>query len=310
MWNERRALNLVTVNNRFARMITLNFISLIMSAIIFAAWIVLCFFALFVGYMIETWWYVLIIIIPYGFGLFSSSRCYGKSKRYYYYDYDPVKRADGDEKTINIAANLMWNSWANKAASGMFIATDVIINYSLFEIIATIASAFMVWANIEAIQICIAFGIQEELSIALIVITVVLLITSRVLTWASVGLLANNCHEIEREYNQIMADRKREEEAEQKFADRSRRRVDDVKQLLAESGFKFFLKYYQQIVRLGIKDVVVEEDYSPTEIAERLKAAKKLIDSGLAPAAAQQILEKFSDLLTSEEKEIALRIAG
>ena len=54
----------------------------------------------------------------------------------------------------------------------------------------------------------------------------------------------------------------------------------------------------------------MEEDYSPTEIAERLKAAKKLIDSGLAPAAAQQILEKFSDLLTSEEKEIALRIAG
>ena len=137
-----------------------------------------------------------------------------------------------------------------------------------------------------------------------------MLIVPRVLTWASVGLLANNCHEIEREYNQIMADRKREEEAEQKFADRSRRRVDDVKQLLAESGFKFFLKYYQQIVRLGIKDVVVEEDYSPTEIAERLKAAKKLIDSGLAPAAAQQILEKFSDLLTSEEKEIALRIAG
>ena len=124
------------------------------------------------------------------------------------------------------------------------------------------------------------------------------------------GLLANNCHEIDREYNQIMADRKREEEAEQKFADRSRRRVDDVKQLLAESGFKFFLKYYQQIVRLGIKDVVVEEDYSSTEITERLKAAKKLIDSGLAPAAAQQILEKFSDLLTSEEKEIALRIAG
>ncbi len=310
MWNERHALNLVTVNNRFARMITLNFISLIMSAIILAGWMVLCFFALFVGYMVENWWYVLVIIIPYSFGLFSSSHCYGKSKRYYYYDYDPVKHADSNEKTINIAANLMWNSWSNKAASGMFIATDVIISYSLFEIIATIASAFMVWANMEAIQICMEFGIQEELSIALIVITVVLLITSRVLTWVGTGLLAQNCQCIEREYNLIMADRKREEAAEQKLVDQSRRMAADVKQLLSQSGFKFFLKYYPQLVRVGVRDVVVEEDYSPTEITERLKAAKKLIDSGLAAAAAQHILEKFSDLLTSEEKELALRIAG
>ena len=61
---------------------------------------------------------------------------------------------------------------------------------------------------------------------------------------------------------------------------------------------------------MGVRDVIVEEEYPPAEKTERLKAAKKLIDSGLAPAAAQLILEKFPDLLTSEEKELALRIVG
>lgn len=311
MQNEYNVSDLVTVNNRFARMVTLNFISFILSAIVLGAWFILWIIAMIMGTMGDAWGYGIILMGCYALAFASSSICYTKSKQYYREEYSSIKyTVDGEITTINIATNLMCNSWASKNNDFMFRTTDIIISYFLLEIFAIIASFFMVWVNIEAIQIVVSLGVEQEITIILCTISIILLVVSRVLIWAGTGLLVHNCRNIGTEYNTIMAERKRRNEAEQRIADESNLRATDVKQLLAESGFKFFLKYYPQLVRVGVRDVCVEEDYSPTEKAERLKAAKKLIDSGLAPAAAQQILEKFSDLLTSEEKALALRIAG
>ena len=314
MQNGQKVTKFVTINNRFSKIYSLNLASMILSAIIFSTWLILWLIASFGGYMSDNWWSGFIIEGIYALTGFSSLYCYGKAKRYYYYDYDPSGRADDNEKKVNVATNLMWNSWSIKTNTNSFITADILISYGLFELFATIASVFMVWANIKAIQVFILVGLQIgvplEFSIFICIVSVIMLIMSRVLIWASTGLLAQNCADVGREYNAIIAERKRRNEAEQRIADELNRREADVKLLLAESGFKFFLKYYPQLVRVGVRDVVVEEDYSPTEKNERLKAAKKLIDSGLAPVAAQQILEKFSDLLTSEEKELALRIAG
>lgn len=314
MQNGQKVTKFVTINNRFSKIYSLNLASMILSAIIFSTWLILWLIASFGGYMSDNWWSGFIIEGIYALTGFSSLYCYGKAKRYYYYDYDPSGCADDNEKKVNVATNLMRNSWSIKTNTNSFITADILISYGLFELFATIASVFMVWANIKAIQVFILVGLQLgvplEFSIFICIVSVIMLIMSRVLIWASTGLLAQNCADVGREYNSIMAERKRRNEAEQRIVDESNRREADIKQLLAESGFKFFLKYYPQLVRVGVRDVVVEEDYSPTEKNERLKAAKKLIDSGLAPVAAQQILEKFSDLLTSEEKELALRIAG
>ena len=314
MQNGQKVTEFDTINNRFSKIYSLNLASMILSAIIFSTWLILWLIASLGGYMSDNWWGGFIVEGIYALTFFSSSYCYGKSKRYYYYDYDPSECADDNEKKVNVAKNLMGNSWSTKTNTNSFITADILISYGLFELFATIASVFMVWANIIAIQLFIQVGLQLgvplEFSIFICIVTVIMLIMSRILIWASTGLLAQNCVDVGREYNAIIAERKSRNEAEQRIADESNRREADVKQLLAESGFKFFLKYYPQLVRLGVRDVYVEEDYAPAEKESRLKAAKKLIDSGLASAAAQQILEKFSDLLSSKEKEVALRIAG
>ncbi len=310
MQNEYKVSDLVAVNNRFAKMVTLNFVSLILSAIVLGAWFILWIVAMITGTMGDAWVYGTILMACYALTLASSSICHTKSKQYYCEEYNSINYAvDGEITTINIATNLMYNSWASKNSDVMFRTTDIIISYCLLEIFATIASFFMVWINIEAIKVVIELDIQV-FGVTILILTVVTLLVSRVLIWVSTGLLAQNCSDVGRKYNTIMAERKRRNEAEQKIADESNQRAADVKQLLAESGFKFFLKYYPQLVRVGVRDVIVEEEYLPAEKTERLKAAKKLIDSGLAPAAAQLILEKFPDLLTSEEKELALRIVG
>lgn len=66
----------------------------------------------------------------------------------------------------------------------------------------------MVWINIEAIKVVIELDIQV-FGVTILILTVVTLLVSRVLIWASTGLLAQNCADVGRKYNAIMAERKR-----------------------------------------------------------------------------------------------------
>ena len=71
-------------------------------------------------------------------------------------------------------------------------------------------------------------------------------------------------------------------------------------QLLEKSGFKFFIKYYEQIKNLPLRDVEIEENYSPAEREERLNAAKKIIDSNLTLIAINEIMANYK--LTPEQQ--------
>lgn len=71
--------------------------------------------------------------------------------------------------------------------------------------------------------------------------------------------------------------------------------------LIEKCGAKFFIKYYKQIDRLTIRDVIIQENYSLDEKEERLHAAKKIIESGLAEFTLNQILVQFCDMLDETE---------
>lgn len=71
---------------------------------------------------------------------------------------------------------------------------------------------------------------------------------------------------------------------------------------------KFFLKYYKLLLLLPVRDVEINENYTPEEKNERLTAAKSLIEQGFSKYAAQHILDNYADLLTDDEKAIAREI--
>lgn len=78
--------------------------------------------------------------------------------------------------------------------------------------------------------------------------------------------------------------------------------------LIKKCGVRFFIKYYRQIKRLSLRDVVVSENYTPAERTERIFAAKKLIDLNLTEFALIEILKEYSDVLSKNEIEQAKSI--
>lgn len=71
---------------------------------------------------------------------------------------------------------------------------------------------------------------------------------------------------------------------------------------------KFFLKYYKLLVRLPIRDIEVDKNFTPEEKTERLNAAKTIITQNFSKYAAQHFLDNYADLLTDDEKAIAREI--
>lgn len=78
--------------------------------------------------------------------------------------------------------------------------------------------------------------------------------------------------------------------------------------LLEQCGMKFFLKYYKTLLRLPVRDIEIDENYTSEEKTERLTAAKSLIEQGFSKYAAQHILDNYADLLTNDEKVTANEI--
>ncbi len=68
------------------------------------------------------------------------------------------------------------------------------------------------------------------------------------------------------------------------------------------------MKYYKTLLRLPVRDIEIDENYTSEEKTERLTAAKSLIEQGFSKYAAQHILDNYADLLTNDEKVTANEI--
>lgn len=101
---------------------------------------------------------------------------------------------------------------------------------------------------------------------------------------------------------------KREELQEKRKSEKISNDKIAMLQLLEQCGMKFFLKYYKTLLRLPVRDIEIDENYTPEEKNERLSAAKSLIEQGFSKYAAQHILDNYADLLTDDEKTIASEI--
>ena len=78
--------------------------------------------------------------------------------------------------------------------------------------------------------------------------------------------------------------------------------------LIQQCGVRFFIKYYEQIERLPLRDVLITEDYPYFEKEERLQAAREIIDKNLQILAFENILQSYSAMLDSAEIEKAKAI--
>lgn len=76
----------------------------------------------------------------------------------------------------------------------------------------------------------------------------------------------------------------------------------EYERLIQQCGIKFFIKYYNQISNLPLKDINIEEDYPFEEKTERLIAAKKIIDLNLTKFTITKILQKYDNFLNEEER--------
>ena len=120
--------------------------------------------------------------------------------------------------------------------------------------------------------------------------------------------LIHNCILIKREWKDNPPDFVKEQQAKnehKKMMQVDAKNMEQYKRLIEKCGIKFFVKYYDQIKRLPLRDIEVSENYSPTEREERLVAAKKIIDLNLAEFALNEILKSYSDILTENEIEQA-----
>lgn len=104
---------------------------------------------------------------------------------------------------------------------------------------------------------------------------------------------------IDRTKKEAIARQKAEKIANDKIA---------TQNLLEQCGMKFFLKYYEKLVTLPLRDIDVDENYSPSEQTERLTSAKLIIDNNYTKLAIDYILEKYSTVLSSSEIDVATKI--
>ena len=73
------------------------------------------------------------------------------------------------------------------------------------------------------------------------------------------------------------------------------------KDLIEKCGIRFFIKYYEQIKNLPLRDIAIEENYTSQEKEERLTAAKKIIDNNLDSTVLAFIIKKYENYLNQEE---------
>lgn len=123
--------------------------------------------------------------------------------------------------------------------------------------------------------------------------------------------LGYNCILIKREWQNeppsfIVEKRKRKEN--DKLYNETKQKTAQYKILIEQCGIKFFIKYYEQIRKLPLRDITIYENYDPNEREERLLAAKRIIDLGLTEFTLTEIINSYSDVLAQSEIDQAKSI--
>ena len=75
------------------------------------------------------------------------------------------------------------------------------------------------------------------------------------------------------------------------------------KDLIETCGIKFFIKYYDQIKFLPLRDVQIEENYPYEERVERITATKRIIELHPSNSTLYDIIFPYYDYLTQKEKD-------
>lgn len=113
-------------------------------------------------------------------------------------------------------------------------------------------------------------------------------ILPELLVYIADAFLIHNCILIKREWKDNPPDfikKKQDEKERNRREAMHNRNMYQYKSYIEQSGIKFFIKYYEQIKCLPLRDITVTENYSSEEREERLRAAKKIIDSNLTELA-------------------------
>ena len=120
--------------------------------------------------------------------------------------------------------------------------------------------------------------------------------------------LTYNCIYIRNEWNEnppaFIVEKQRQKDKDRIIKERNRR-VSQYNKLIEKCGVKFFIKYYEQIVRLPVRDIAVTENYSQREREERILAVRRIIDLNLTEFALTEIINSYSDILAQPEIEKA-----
>ncbi|MCX4285985.1 MAG: hypothetical protein OSJ68_01615 [Clostridia bacterium] len=257
------------------------------------------------------------------FVMFSSSfSCFMHSKRMYLKptqlsDKEKEKQIKVQEKALKLKEFLKKFQKKDKKIKLTFptarIITDFIIPEILLVPILICSIVVGIVYNIGIVAMITSNSIPEgiPLALAMVYVLIIIFIASRVLIWVSVIILAENCKLMAQEWNENPPTYVREEKNKLESIKLQKQSLYDIqttKQILEQCGMKFFLKYYKLLLLLPVRDVEINENYTPEEKNERLTAAKSLIEQGFSKYAAQHILDNYADLLTDDEKAIAREI--
>lgn len=75
-------------------------------------------------------------------------------------------------------------------------------------------------------------------------------------------------------------------------------------ELIQKCGFRFFIKYFEQVKNLPLKDISIEENIDTEDIEMRVKIIKKIIDNNLVHYCCENIKRGYGSYLSEEEKTL------
>lgn len=134
---------------------------------------------------------------------------------------------------------------------------------------------------------------------------------AHILIWVAFIMLIGNLKLMRREWEQCPPEVVNAEKANlisNENNKKAQENLSTVQHLLEKCGMRFFIKYYGQIRRLPIRDIIIEEDYSAQEKNERITAVQQIIKNELTTIAIDEILNNYSDVLSPKEIETAQKI--
>lgn len=137
------------------------------------------------------------------------------------------------------------------------------------------------------------------------------MLPAHIFLYVSDIFLIYNCVLIKREWQDnppafIIENQK--QKIKEKLDKETKQKTDQYKTLIEQCGIRFFIKYYEQIRRLPLRDITINENYTSKEREERSLAAKRIIDLNLTEFTLTEIINSYSDILSQSEIEQAQSI--